>query len=63
MQDEANDINKDQDKTPMDDDKASNEAKSAPNNPKKSIAAFIMPDSMADIFGEDFKPDEIAMTR
>ena len=60
MQDEDpnNEINIDREKAPVNDDKASNEARSAPNNPS-GIASFIMPDSMADIFGEDYKPDEI----
>ena len=31
------------------------EAKSAPNQ-SDAIASFIMPDSMADIFGNDYKP-------
>ena len=32
-----------------------NEARSAPNQ-KSAITSFIMPDSMADIFGDDWKP-------
>ena len=32
-----------------------NEARSAPNQ-KSGITSFIMPDSMADIFGDDWKP-------
>ena len=38
-----------------DDLSEANEARSEPNRPS-GIASFIVPDSMADIFGEDWKP-------
>ena len=47
-------INIDKKKSPEKDFSA-NEAHSAPNKPN-GIAAFIKPDSMLDIFGEDYMP-------
>lgn len=57
MQDE-DEINSNKEKTPDRENDRSNEARSAPNKPS-GIAAFILPDSMADIFGDDYKPIEI----